>query len=97
VATYIHIHAPQATVKRALATTCLDCKQRTRALCFYTPWYGWDCTCIKCGRNWQDGEWMPLTFEPQSRQKSIDRAKRYWRRLPPVSENHYGEEPTKGE
>ena len=59
-------------------------------LSFFTPWYGWDSTCIKCGRNWQDGEWTDLDFVRQSRQKSIDRAKNLWRRMPATTENHYG-------
>lgn len=77
----IHIHAPRPTEKAILITICPDCKRRTRMIQFFTPWYGWESTCIRCGRSWQDGEWMPLTFEPQSRQKSIQRAKKLWRRL----------------
>jgi len=33
---------------------------------------------------------MPLGFYRGVRQKSIDCAKKHWRRLPPVSANHYG-------
>jgi len=86
----IHIHAPSATAKSATATICVDCGKRTRMLQFFTPWYGWDSTCIRCGRRWMDGEWMPLDFVRQSRQKSIAEAKSTWRALPPCSENHYG-------
>lgn len=50
-------------------------------LMFFTPWYGWDSTCIKCGREWQDGEWCPLDFVRQSRQKSIAAAKKRWRSM----------------
>jgi hypothetical protein len=78
--TYVHIHAPQPTEKLARAATCPDCKRRTRMLCFFTPWYGWDSTCIRCGRHWSDGEWMPLPFERAARQKSIDRARKRFRR-----------------
>ena len=88
----IHIYAPQATAKSINIAVCPDCNQRTRMLGQFTPWYGWYSTCIKCGRNWQDGEWVALDFVRQSRQKSIDSAKRSWRALPPVSENHYGED-----
>ncbi len=86
----IHIHAPQITAKAIHKTECPDCKERTAMLQYYTPWYGWDSTCLKCGRNWCDGEWMSLEFVRQSRQKSINYAKQLWRKLPPVSENHYG-------
>jgi hypothetical protein len=29
---------------------------------FFTPWYGWDSTCLKCGRKWCDDYWMELPF-----------------------------------
>ena len=86
----VHIHSPQPTAKEIKGMICPDCEKRTRMLSFYTPWYGWDSTCLRCGRNWQDGEWMPLDFVRQSRQTSIQRAKQQWRELSPVSENHYG-------
>lgn len=85
----IHIHAPMSTAKELERTVCVDCKRKTIMLCFFTPWYGWDCTCIRCGRNWKDGDWMPLDFVRQSRQKSIAHAKNMWRMLPPISENKY--------
>lgn len=88
--TIIHIHAPRATAKTTRAVVCPDCKRWTRLLQFFTPWYGWDMTCIRCGREWMDGEWTRLCFEPQSRQKSIARAKALWRAMPPKTENHYG-------
>lgn len=45
-----------------------------------TPHRRWYRQCLRCGRNWQDGEWMPLAFERGSRRKSIERAKRLWRK-----------------
>ena len=86
----IHIHAPKATAKHVTTGVCPDCKKRTRFLGFFTPWYGTYSTCLRCGRQWGGGEWMPLDFVRQSRQKSVARAKRQWRRMPPVSENHWG-------
>lgn len=85
-----HIHAPRATYKRAKAGRCNDCERRTRFVEFFTPWYGWDSTCLRCGRNWKDGEWMALPFMRGARQHNIDHAKGYWRRMPPVSANHWG-------
>lgn len=86
----MHIHAPRATAKRLVAETCPDCGKRTRFIEFFTPWYGWDSTCIRCGRKWADGEWLPLPFVRGARQKNIDTAKGFWRALPPVGLNHYG-------
>ena len=102
--TSVHIHAPQATAKAISVTVCHDCKKRTRMIQFFTPWYGWDSTCIRCGRQWSDGEWMYIPFYSgtwghdskgeyrfmKPREWNIERSKAHWRRLPPVSENHCG-------
>jgi hypothetical protein len=70
---------------------------------FHTTWYGWDSTCIKCGRNWQDGEWMDLPFanglwgmcrdgkrRPMTpRNFQIAQAKARYRAMPPKTENDY--------
>jgi len=78
----IHIHAPKPTEKRLIrCESCPDCEQRTWMITFCFEWYGADATCIRCGRKWCDSEWMPLDFVRQSRQKSIDSAKRYYRRI----------------
>lgn len=87
---YIHIYAPRATAKRAHGTTCPDCRRRTWLLQFFTPWYGWHSTCLRCGREWADGEWLRLDFVRGVRQRNIEAAKKRWRALPPVSANHYG-------
>ena len=78
---YIHIHAPESTDKSVRVATCPDCKKRTRMLAWFTPWYGWDSTCILCGRSWSDGEWLDLDFVRGSRQKSIASAKRRFRSI----------------
>lgn len=78
----IHVHAPQSSVKGSHRTVCIDCGKKTVMLGFFTEWYGWDTTCIKCGRNWIDGEWMALDFVRQSRQISIAAAKKRWRSMP---------------
>ena len=76
----LHIHAPQPDMKAIGYKLCLDCGWMSRFVQFHTPWYGWDSTCLKCGRHYSDGEWMPLDFVRQSRQKSIDHAKARYRR-----------------
>ena len=88
--TYIHIHATAATAKEAVATTCPDCKRRTRMLAFFTPWYGWESTCIRCGREFGDGEWLPLPFNRFCRKENVAAAKSLWRKMPPKSQNHFG-------
>lgn len=86
----LHVYAPKATEKRAVAEVCPDCKKRTRMLEFFTPWFGWDSTCIRCGRKWKDGEWMPLDFSRAARRESVELARAYWRSMPPRSANHFG-------
>jgi len=75
----VHICAPQG-YRFAHAGTCLDCGQRTRFIGISYVWYGSDSMCLKCGRCWSDGEWMPLDFVRGSRQKSIDSMKVAFRR-----------------
>ena len=76
---YVHIYAPSCITKHAFSGTCPDCGQRTRFLTFTYEWYGPDSTCIKCGRSWSDGEWMPLPFTRGSRRKEISRARERFR------------------
>lgn len=91
----IHIYAPASTAKRIEAGDCPDCERRkrrprSRFLAFFTPWYGWRSTCLRCGREWADGEWMPLEFCRGVREINIQAAKKLWREMPPVSANHWG-------
>jgi ribosomal protein L37AE/L43A len=75
----LHIHAPEPEMRSVVAVKCPDCKKRTKMLAFFTDWYGWEQTCLKCGREFFDGYWKPLDFVRQSRQKSIAAAKKRWR------------------
>lgn len=75
----LHIHAPQPSMRRILAAKCLDCKKRSRFVAFFTEWYGWDQTCLRCGRRWSDGYWMPLEFYRFARRNNINAAKKQWR------------------
>ena len=76
----VHIHAPPVTDKAITATVCLDCRKRTRMLQFFQDWYGWHSTCLRCGRQWDDGEWLPLDFRRGIRADNIRHAKERWRR-----------------
>lgn len=63
-----------------LRRLCGDCGRRSYFTAVHTPWYGWDVTCLRCGRSWQDGEWTPLAFRRDARRLSIQDARRRWRR-----------------
>ena len=71
----IHIYAPKPDMRIITVGTCPDCGKRTRFIALHTPWLGWLHVCIRCGRRFRDGEWMPLDFVRGSRQKSIEQAK----------------------
>lgn len=77
---YIHINAPQPNEVSIKWLTCADCQRYAPFTVLFTPYYGAELTCLRCGRRWSDGEWMALYFVRQSRQLSIAQAKKSWRR-----------------
>jgi len=77
----IHIYAPKASIKRISAGHCPDCGKWTRFLSFFTEWHGWDSTCLRCGREWHDGEWATLAFSRFARRDNIEAAKKRYRRM----------------
>lgn len=74
----IHIYAPRADARRVMADHCPDCKQRSRFIEFFTHWYGWYSTCLRCGRRFQSGEWVPFESYRYARRDSIAAAKIQW-------------------
>jgi len=76
----IHVYAPPATHRFVMAGVCPDCAKRTRFIGFAYEWFGASITCLRCGRHWEGGEWMPLPFIRGSRQHNINAAKTRWRR-----------------
>lgn len=76
----IHINFTKTHRKELKRGTCLDCKKYTWFVLLYQEWYGWTRVCLRCGRRWEDGEWMPLEFLRTARRDSIDFAKERYRR-----------------
>lgn len=74
------ICTPTRASQTITAGDCPDCGRRTRFVSFHYEWYGTDSTCLRCGRRWSDGEWMPLPFARFARRDSIEAAKAEWRR-----------------
>jgi hypothetical protein len=70
---------PTPVLKKISTDYCQDCKQQSWFLSWWYEFYGPTQVCLRCGRRWEDGEWMPLSFERDSRAKSIAWAKRVWR------------------
>lgn len=75
----IHVCVLQIKTCKLVRQVCLDCKKRSIFVCLYYEWYGPSITCLNCGRNWQDGEWMPFMFSRSARQRSINSAKEAYR------------------
>jgi len=76
----IHIKFTKTHRREIHKENCPDCKKDSFFLSFFENWYGWDKTCLRCGRRWSDGEWMPLNFYRYARRDSIEAAKKRWRR-----------------
>jgi len=77
----IHINWTEFTEKRISRQMCPDCGKISYFVNFYQDWYGWHSTCMRCGRQWSDGEWIPLNFSPTARKKNIENARRTWENL----------------
>lgn len=75
-----HINRPSPGKRWVLWRRCLDCGRRSPFAGISYEWYGPKQTCMRCGRTWRDGEWMPLDFVPQSRAKSIEAARKWWKK-----------------
>lgn len=75
----LHINIPRYDVVKKIRNMCPDCKKRTYKLVTHQEWYGVDVTCLSCGRNWQDGEWVALDFYRFARRDNISRAKTIWK------------------
>ena len=80
----LHIKRSRFSMKAVVRFNCPDCKANSRRLSFFQEWYGWNSTCINCGRQWSDGEWMPLDFARGIRKRNINAAKQLWRKLSDV-------------
>ena len=76
----VHIYAPRPVGRSAFKKICPDCKKESLMLAIHFEWHGADVTCLRCGRNWQDGEWMPLPFCRGARRQNIRWAKNRYRR-----------------
>ena len=74
----LHINFPNYTRVEKYRNKCPDCKKRTYKLARFQEWYGWYVTCLNCGREWQNNEWLPLDFYRGVRKNNIDKAKKIW-------------------
>ena len=80
---YIHINWTRYSRRVLAKEHCPNCKRKTFFVSFFQDWYGWDSTCLKCGDSWQDGEMSERPFLRGWRKKSIEQAKKTWRKYKP--------------
>jgi hypothetical protein len=76
----LHICAPSVTLAKKYRRVCPNCKTRRTFVGFFYDWYGWTVTCLGCGDQWQDGEWMERPFCPGWRKQRIQTARDKWAR-----------------
>lgn len=76
----LYIHWTKTHARGIDRKHCPDCKRDSFIAWFHQEWYGVDQTCLRCGRQWQDGEWCPLAFYRHARRDNIRAAKKRWRR-----------------
>lgn len=77
----LHICWRKPSDRSMQSGTCLDCKKRTWFIRLLYDWEGWYSTCIKCGRQWFNGDWQALEFSRNSRRDNIESAKYDYRSL----------------
>jgi len=75
-----HISWVKTHDRKIMREKCPDCGRNSFFACFYQEWYGWDLTCMNCGRSFSDGEWCSLPFCRTARKDSKQLARRRWKR-----------------
>jgi hypothetical protein len=76
----IHISFIRTHARSIKWSNCPDCKRHSPFANFHQEWYGSDSTCMRCGRSWSDGEWMPLPFCRGAREQNKANARKRWKR-----------------
>lgn len=75
--------SPSVVSAKLFRGQCPTCGRSSYMTATHAEWYGWSVVCLRCGERWEDGERSARPFEPRWRKRSIEQAKRSWRRLPP--------------
>lgn len=77
---YIHINVPRYELVEKRRLTCPVCEKRRVFLILAQAWYGFRKICMGCGDSWHDEGMAERPFMPKWRQKSIESAKRIWKK-----------------
>jgi hypothetical protein len=84
----VHIYRPATTGKSLTSGKCIDCKADTIFVGFHQEWHGWTETCVRCGRRFADGEWLPLDFSREARRANIKSVLEQWGRATDAERIH---------
>lgn len=82
----IHIYQPVLAEAIIIRRHCNDCKKRSPFISFFYEWHGWHQTCLRCGRQVDDGEQLAAPFTRGWRKRNIEEAKRLYRQHKPAKE-----------
>ena len=78
----IHINVPRYESVIIRRLECMGCGYKDRL--FVTTmeeWYGQRGTCLRCGEQFADGEWLARPFMRGWRKKNIENAKKLFRKF----------------
>ena len=75
----IHINLARIDAKHISHRWCPDCCRNSYFINWFQEWYGWKATCMRCGRQFAEGEWMPLPFQRGIREDNKKYARQTWR------------------
>lgn len=77
----IHINLSKPSEISIHRFNCLDCKKHAYAISFFQDFYGPQTTCLFCGREYIEGQKVPLDFLKGVRLKNKQAAKKHFRYL----------------
>lgn len=83
----IHINLVRTNIKKIVRIKCHDCNKKSYFAAFHQEWYGWDLTCMRCGRQYSDGYMMPLLFYRYVRRDNKLAAHKRWKRKLDIPEH----------
>jgi len=85
---WVHVHAPRPDSVVLRRVHCPTCERRRFFVVSHTPWYGINETCLWCGERFDDEGRAERPFERGWRKRSIESARRHYRRYRTLPETH---------
>jgi len=71
----IHICYSRKDIEDVFVQKCPSCeRENAQFYAWAQEWYGWHLTCLECGEQFADGEWLERPWSPGWREKNILKA-----------------------